>query len=120
MTTTVNVVVVGMTATGRIAAIEAARCCKSVLVVDSTMKKSACHAFRHELNASAPDCHRRVSLQSGVEVVWIDGKRTVEVVLLRHIKSGRIIGINTGRVVVTTVVPAGIISPAIRDQVLSK
>jgi hypothetical protein len=59
-------------------------------------------------------------LLSGVEVVWVDGTKTVEVVLLRHIKSGRVIGINAGRVVVTTDLPAGIISPAIRDQVLGK
>jgi hypothetical protein len=106
-----------MNAAGRAAAIDAARRCQRVLIADGAHAKPDCLALRRSLKTADCDCSECVSVLTGVEVVWIEGASAVEVVLLREIKTGRLIGINTSAVLLTTAVPAGLIAPAIREQV---
>jgi len=118
MTRTVDLVIVGMTAAGRAAAIDAARGGGRVLVVDKSGDKSYCQALRRSIKTACDGCRQRVSMLTGVEVLWVDGTSAIEVVLLRQIKTGRLIGINTGAVLLTTALPAGVIAPILRVQVL--
>jgi choline dehydrogenase-like flavoprotein len=118
MTRTVDVVIVGMSTTGRAAAIDAAGRGRRVLVVDKSRNESHWQALRRSMNAAGDGCRRRVSMLTGVEVLWVDGTSGVEVVLLRQIKNGRLIGINTGAVLLTTALSAGVIAPMLRAEVL--
>jgi hypothetical protein len=118
MTRTVDLVIVGMTANGGGAAIDAARRGRRVLVVDESRNRCCCRALRQALKTAGDDCLHRVSILTGVELVWVDGTTAVEVVLFRQIKTGRLIGINTAAVLMTTAFPIGFIAPMLRAQVL--
>ena len=120
MTRTVDVVIVGMTTAGNDAAVDAARRGKRMLVVTDSRDESSIRVLRRSLMAAGEGCQAQVSVLTGVEVVWIDGTSAIEVVLLRQIKTGRLLGINTSAVLLATAVPAGIIAPAIREQVLKR
>jgi hypothetical protein len=120
MTRTVDLAIVGMTTAGSAAAVYAARRGKRVLVVTIPRDGSSVRALRRSLKAAGEGCQARVSVLTGVEVVWIDGTSAVEVVLLRQIATGRLLGINTSAVLLAIAVPAGIIAPAIRELVLKR
>ena len=120
MTRTVDLVIVGTTTAGRAAAVDAARRGKRVLMVTDARDGSSFRALRRSLKAAGEGCQERMSVLTGVEVVWIDGTSAVEVVLLRQVATGRLLGINTSAVHLATAVPAGIIAPAIREQVLKR
>jgi len=118
MTRTVDLVIVGLTTAGGATAIDAVRRGKRVLVLTDSRDESSVRALRRSLRAAGNGCQQRVSVLTGVEVVWIDGTSAVEVVLLRQIATGRLLGINTSAVHLATPVPAGIIAPGIREQAL--
>ena len=118
MIRTVDLVIVGMTTAGSAATVDAAGRGTRVLVVTESRDGSSVRALRRSLKAAGEGWQERLSVLTGVEVVWIDGTSAVEVVLLRQITTGRLLGINTSAVFLTTAVPAGSIAPAIREQVL--
>jgi len=120
MTRTVDLVIVGMTTAGRAAAVDAARRGQCVLVATDSRDGPSFRALRRSLRVAGEGSQERVSVLTGVEVVWIDGTSAVEVVLLRQVATGRLLGINTSAVLPATAVPAGIIAPAIRKQVLKR
>ena len=116
MSRTVDLVIVGMTAAARAAAIDAAHRRRQVLVVGESRDDCYCHQLRRSLDAAADGCRRRVAVLTGVEVVWVDGTTAVEVILLRKIKTGRLIGINTGAVLLTTALQAGVVAETLRPH----
>ena len=91
MSRTVDLVIVGMRDAACAAANEAARDGRRVLVVDLTTSADCRRQFRRAIER---DVRHRVSVMTGVEVVCVDGVKTIEVVLLRHISTRRLIGIN--------------------------
>ena len=113
----VDLVIVGVTPAACAAAIDAARRRRRVLIVSDT-PANRCH--RHLLRGLK--AHREVqrelvSVLTGVEVVCVDGTNAIEVVLLRTMKTGRMVGINTAAVLVTTPLPPTVLSPAVRPHV---
>jgi choline dehydrogenase-like flavoprotein len=102
MTRTVDLVIVGMTAAGIAAAVDAAANGRRVLIVDESRDDRYRRQLRCALGAAGEASRRRVSTLTGVEVIWVDGTTAVEVVLLRQVKTRRLIGINTGAVLTTT------------------
>jgi hypothetical protein len=54
---------------------------------------------------------------AGFEVVSVDGIRSVEVLLIRQVKTGCLIGINARAILVTTALASGVVAPALRSQV---
>lgn len=119
MTRTVDLVIVGLTDAGSAAAVDAARRGERVLVVSDARDTSPFRGLRRALKAAGTGCSERVSLLAGVEIVSIDGKNAVEVVLLRQIKTGRLLGINTSHVILTMPLPDHVVSPALRALVLA-
>lgn len=117
MTRTVDLVIVGMTAGAGAAAIDAARRGQRVLVVGESANACFCQRLRRSLDVAGDGCRGRVSMLTAFEVVWVDGTNAVEVVLLRHVKTGCLIGINTSAVLVTTTLVSGVIAQTLRDQV---
>lgn len=117
MTLNVDLVIVGMTAAAVAAATDAARRGQRVLVLDEAHDARDLRRFRRALDAARHGRRGRISAAAGFEVLSVDGISTIEVVLIRHVKSGRLEGINTRAVLVTTALASGIIAPMIRDQV---
>jgi hypothetical protein len=118
MSRTVDLVIVGMTAAARDAAIEAARRGRRVLVVGESRDNAYLTQLRRSLEVAGDGCRRRVSMLTGVEVVSVDGTTAVEVVLLRHVKTGRLTGINTSAVLATTDLASGVVARPLRSRVL--
>jgi len=89
----VDLVIVGMTGDAGAAAVHAARSGQRVLVVDRTTDSRLARRFRRSLHAAYGVLERIVVL-TGVEVVCVDGMHAVEAVLLRRLKTGRLIEFN--------------------------
>ena len=117
MTLTVDLVIVGMTAAAAAAATEAARCGKRVLVVGRSKDASYCRDLRRTLDVAGDGCRECVSVLAGFEVVSVDGISAVEVVLIRQLKTGCLIGINAGEMLVTVELAPGVVSAMLRGQV---
>ena len=116
MTRTVDLVIVGMTAAAAAAAIDAVRRGKRVLVVCESKDARYCRRLRRMLNAAGDGSRTLVSLLAGFEVVSVDGIGAVEVVLVRNVKTGRLVGINTGAMLPTTPLASGIFTARMPDQ----
>jgi hypothetical protein len=95
MTLTVDLVVVGMTAAAVAATTDAALRGKYVLVVGESKNARYSRGLRRTLDNAGTGCRERVSMLAGFEVVSVDGMGAVEVVLIRNVRTGRLIGINT-------------------------
>jgi hypothetical protein len=117
MTLTVDLVIVGMTAAAAAAATEAARCGKRVLVVGRSKDACYCRDLRRTLDAAGDGCRGCVSMLAGFEVVSVDGISAVEVVLIRRVKTGCLIGINAGAILVTIALAAGVVAWTLRGHV---
>lgn len=96
MSRTVDLVIVGLTDAARAAANEAARDGRRVLVVDVKTSSDRRRRFRRSLGR---DVRHRVSVMTGVEVVCVDGVKEIEAVLLRQVRTRRLIGINARAVI---------------------
>jgi choline dehydrogenase-like flavoprotein len=102
MSTRVDLVIVGMTAAGAAAAVDAARAGRRVLVVDRSTSRTRRRRLRLALTRAGGGLHRQVSVRLGVDVVCVAGARSVEAVVLRRVRSGRLIGVNTSNLLETT------------------
>jgi len=100
MSSAVDLVIVGMTPDASVAAVEAARTGRRVIVVDQTTDRRLTTRFRLSLDAHG-SVRERIVMLSGVEVVCVDGMHTVEAVLLRRVRTGLLIGINARAVLMT-------------------
>lgn len=100
MSTTVDLVVIGGTAAGLETAIAAARDGRRVLVVDRSTSATGRRRVRRALADAGSDVRALVRVWTGFEVVCIDGVRGVEAVVLRCVKTGRLVAINASEVFV--------------------
>jgi hypothetical protein len=116
MTLKVDLVIVGMTTEAAVAATDAARCGYRVLIVDSSKDLHYCRNLRRVLRVACNDCGQRVSVLAGFEVLAVDGINAIEVVLIRELKTGRLVGVNTSAMLVTTAIKPGVIAPTVRGQ----
>jgi hypothetical protein len=114
MITTADLVIEGATSTAFDAAVDAARRGLNVIVVDGAVRRSMMRGLRRRLRDQgiAPNA---ITLISGAELVLADGVGGVEAVIVRWLKSGRTIGINTPRVLVTSLRAARLRTPALRS-----
>ena len=117
MTLTVDLVIVGMTATAAATAAEAARRGKRAPFVGQSKNACYCRGLRRTLDAAGDGCRECVSILAGFEVVSVDGISTVEVVLIRQVKTGWLIGINAGAILVTIALASGVVAPTLRGEV---
>jgi len=53
---------------------------------------------------------------AGFEVVSVDGIGSVEVVLVRNVETGRLIGINSGALLATTALAPGTVAATLHDD----
>lgn len=117
MTLTTDLVIIGLTAAAAAAATDAARRGQRVLIVGESKDAGYCRKLRRALDAAGDGGRERVSMLAGVGVVSVDGIGRVEVVLVRQVKTSRLIGINTGAILVTIALASGVIAPTVWDQV---
>ena len=102
MTLTVDLVIVGMTDAAAAAATDAVRRGERVLVVGESKDACYCRGLRRAVHAAGNGCRERLSILAGFEVVSVDGMGGVEVVLVRNVKTGGLIGVNAGALLATT------------------
>ena len=100
MTRTVDVVIVGARPAARGAAIEAARRGLRVLVVTRSRRARFAGRLRRSVRAAGEGARRQLTILTGAEVVCVDGIRSVEAVVIRRIRTGRLIGVNASAILV--------------------
>jgi hypothetical protein len=101
MNITVDVVIVGITRAAAAAAIDAARCGRRVLVVDRSTSHARWRRFRRALTNAGIRWGPQVRFAIGVEVVCVDGANGVEAVVLRRIRTRRLVAVNASDFLVT-------------------
>jgi NADPH-dependent 2,4-dienoyl-CoA reductase/sulfur reductase-like enzyme len=82
------------------AAIEAARRGLRVLVVIRTRRARFGGRLRRSVRAAGEGLHRQLTVLTGAEVVCVDGIHSVEAVVIRRIRTGRLIGVNASAILV--------------------
>jgi len=102
MNRTVYLVIVGITSTGIAAAVDAARRGRRVLVVDRSTSHARRQRLRRALNTAGSRLQDQVSITIGVDVVCVDGANGVEAVVLRRLRTGRLLAVNASEFLVTT------------------
>ena len=115
MNRTADLVVVGMTDAAAAAATDAARRGKHVLILGESQNACYRRGLRQMLDAAGAGCRERVSILAGFEVVSVDGIGAVEVVLIRNVRTGHLIGINTGAMLATIALAPGVVSATVQN-----
>src|SRR5262245_32455227 len=103
MSRTVDLVIVGLTAAGTAAAIDAARQGRRVLVVEPLWSPAARRRLRRAGTKVGRGLPRQVSVVMGVDVVCVDGANCVEAVVMRHVRTGRLVAVNASDILVADV-----------------
>jgi predicted dinucleotide-utilizing enzyme len=98
MTKTVDIVVPGVDAAAVRIILASARKGLSVLVVIRSTRTSLERRLRRTLRASGEDVRQRVSIMTGAEIACADGVAGVEAIVIRRIKTGRLIGVNASAI----------------------
>lgn len=99
MTRTVDLVVVGSHRSARDAALDAAQRGLRVLVVIRATRGRSGARLRDALRKAGHGLRRRVSVMTGAEVVCVDGVRSVEAVVVRRVRTGRLVAFNASAIV---------------------
>jgi NADPH-dependent 2,4-dienoyl-CoA reductase/sulfur reductase-like enzyme len=94
VTRTVDLVIVGAHLAVMAAAIEAARRGLRVLVVIRSGRARFGGRLRRSVRAAGAGLHRQLTVLTGAEVVCVDGINSVEAVVIRRLRTGRLIGVN--------------------------
>lgn len=94
MTRTVDVVIVGAGAAAVAEAIDAARRGLKVLVVIRSGRGNLARRLRQRFRRALELRQRRVSVLTGAEVACADGVHSIEAVVVRYIRSRRLVGFN--------------------------
>lgn len=100
MTSTVDLVVVGATPRAVDRAIDGARRGQRVVLVDRSRSAAHSREVRRRIRSAGNDVHPRVTVRMGTEVLCVDGLARVEVVLVRHIRTGRVTAFNASSLIV--------------------
>ena len=87
-----------------------------MLVVGESKDARYCRRLRRALDVAGDGCRERLSLLAGFEVVSVDGIGAVEVVLVRNVRTGGLIGINTAAILATTALPPGIVAVQLQGK----
>jgi hypothetical protein len=95
---TVDLVIVAGGSSAVCAAIDAARDGLRVLVVVGSVRVRFIRRLRRALRAAGTRVQRQVTLVANAEVVCVDGVDRVEVVLIRRMRTGRLIGVNASAI----------------------
>ena len=94
MTGTVDVVIVGASAAAIAATADAASRGLRVLLVIRPRLASLSREFRQSLRVIRASSPRQVSVASGAELACVDGVNAIEAVVVRQIRTGRLVGVN--------------------------
>lgn len=114
MDRTTDLVIVGMTDAAAAAAADAARGGIHVLIVGESQNARYGRDLRRTLEAAGGGCRERVSILAGFEVISVDGIGAVEVVLIRNMKTGHLIGINTGAMLATVALAPCVVAATVQ------
>ena len=116
MNRTADLVVVGMTDAAAVAATDAARRGNHVLILAESQNACYRRGLRRMLDAAGAGCRDRVSILAGFDVASVDGIGAIEVVLIRNVRTGHLIGINTGAMLATIALAPGIVSATFNNS----
>jgi glycosyltransferase A (GT-A) superfamily protein (DUF2064 family) len=94
----VDLVVVGANARAAAATMEAVRRGLRVLVVMRGRGAGFGRRLRRSLRAVGEGLQRQVHILTGVEVACVAGVHSVEAVVIRRIRSGRLVGVNAAEI----------------------
>ena len=100
MPRTVDLVVVGNSASGMSAGIAAAQRGARVLIVLEHRDRSWIERLRRSIRASGVT--QRITVMTGSELVCVDGIGGIEAIVVRRINSGRLTGINAQALLIET------------------
>jgi thioredoxin reductase len=98
MTRTVDLVIVGANARAAAAAIDAVRRGLRVLVVVRSRSARFGQRLRRSLRAAGEGLPRQLIIMTGAEVVCVDGVHSVEAVVIRRLRTGRLSEVNASAV----------------------
>ncbi len=94
MTRTVDVVIVGENAPAIAAAIDAVRRGLRVLVVIRGRRSRQARQFRQKVARAGSLMPQQLTVLTGAEVVCVDGVTSIEAVVVRRLRTRRLIGFN--------------------------
>lgn len=94
MTKSVDVVIVGGNAAAMAATIDAIGRGLRVLVVIRAKRLGLAQRLRRAIRAAGIPAPRQLTIVTGAEVVCVDGVPHVEAVVVRHVRTGRLMAFN--------------------------
>jgi len=100
MTRTVDIVIVCGDEAAVAAAIDASTRGLRVLAVIRPRSASLARHLRQSLRAAGVPSQRQATIVTGAEVACVDGVNGIEAVVVRHLKTGRLIGYNTSALLI--------------------
>jgi len=101
MTRSVDVVIVGGSAAVMAATIDAIGRGLRVLVVIRPERLGLARRLRQAVRRAGMLAPRQLTVLTGAEVVCVDGGRSIEAVLVRHVRTGRLMAFNASAVACT-------------------
>ena len=100
MTRTVDVVIVGKDAAAVAATIDAVRRGQRVLVVIRTRRSGFTRHLRQAIGTALVLSPGQITVLTGAEVACVDGVKSIEAVVVRLVRSRRLIGFNASALLV--------------------
>lgn len=100
MTRTVDVVIVGGDATAVAATIDAVRRGQRVLVVMRTRRSGFARQLRRAIGTAVVLSPAQITVLTGAEVACVDGVKSIEAVLVRQLRTRRLLGFNASALLV--------------------
>jgi hypothetical protein len=98
MTKSVDVVIVGGNAAAMAAASDAVGRGLRVLVVTRSMRRGLAGRLRRAIRAAGMLAPRQLTVVTGSEVVCVDGVPHVEAVVVRRVRTGRLVAFNASAI----------------------
>ncbi|MDP2319848.1 MAG: hypothetical protein Q8O42_10995 [Acidobacteriota bacterium] len=94
MTRSVDLVIVGGNAAARAASIDAIGRGRRVLVVMRLERPSLARRLRQAIRRAGVPAPHQLTVVTGAEVVCADGVQSIEAVVVRHVRTGRLMAFN--------------------------
>lgn len=101
MTRTVDIVIVGGNAAAVAATIDAVRRGLRVLVVVRRSEPHLTRRFRQAVQRAAALSPRQLTILAGASVACVDGVNTVEAVIVKRLRTHRLIGFNASELLLS-------------------
>ena len=99
MTRTVDVVIVGGDTAAVAATVDAASRGLRVLVVIRSRRSGFSRHLRQAMGTARMLSSPQISILTGSEIACVDGIKTIEAVIVRQLRTGRLIGFNASAVI---------------------